>query len=93
MVSAETLLSYPYFKLTFTVNTDASDKQLGAVISQNNKTIAFFLRRFSKPQCNYTMTEKEILAILEFLKQFRRILFSYEITYYQIIKIWSMSQP
>ena len=40
MVSAYTLLSYPYWKLSFTVPTDASDKQLGSVISQNNKPIA-----------------------------------------------------
>ena len=39
MVSSETLLSYPYCKLPFTVQTYTSDKQLGAVISQNNKPI------------------------------------------------------
>ena len=37
MVSAETLLNYPDWKIPFTVHTDAPDKQLGAVISQNNK--------------------------------------------------------
>ena len=73
------LLSYPYWKLTFTVHTDASDKQLGAVISQDNKTIALFSRRLSNPQRNYTSTEKELLAIVELLKQFRVILFGYEI--------------
>ena len=52
MVSTETLLSYPDWKLPFTFHTDASDKHLGAVISQNNKTIAFFSRRSSKPQLN-----------------------------------------
>ena len=50
MVSAEMLLSYPYCKLTFTVHTDSSNKQLGAVISQNNKPIAFFSRRLINPQ-------------------------------------------
>ena len=33
MVSENTLLSYPDWNLTFTVHTDAFDKQLGAVIS------------------------------------------------------------
>ena len=56
MVSTETLLSYPDWKLPFTVHTDASDKQLGAVISQNNKPIAFFYRKPINPQRNYTMT-------------------------------------
>ena len=79
MVSAQKLLSYPYWKLTFIVHTDASDKQLGDVISHNNKPIAFFSRILIKPQRNCTMTEKEILAIVECLKQFRGIIFGYKI--------------
>ena len=42
MFYAETLLSNQYWKLTFKVHTDASDKKIGAVISQNNKPIALF---------------------------------------------------
>ena len=42
MVYAKTLISYPDWKLPFTVHIDASDKQLCAVISQDNKTISFF---------------------------------------------------
>ena len=48
MVSSKAPMSYPDWKLPFTVNTDASDKQLDAVISKNNKTIAFFSRRLIK---------------------------------------------
>ena len=66
----------------FDIHTDASDKQLGAVISQNGKPIAFFSRRLSKSQRNYTTTEKELLSIVECLKQFRNILFGYEIHVY-----------
>ena len=68
MVSAETLLSYPDWKICFTVHTNASDKQLGAVINQNNKPIAFLSRRPSKPQSNYTTANKELLVIVERLK-------------------------
>ena len=57
MVSDETLLGYPYWTIPFTVHTDASDKQLGAVTIHTNKNIAFFLRRLSKPQRNYTTTK------------------------------------
>ena len=42
MVSAKTLSSYPDQKIPFTVHTDASDQQVVAVISHNNKPIAFF---------------------------------------------------
>ena len=79
MVSAENLLSYPDWKLSFTVHTDAYDKHLGDVISQNNKPIAFFSRESSKTQRNYTTTNKELLAIVEFLKKISGIMFGYEI--------------
>ena len=79
IVSNKILLSYPDWKLPFTVHSDNSDKQLGDVISQNNKPIKLFSRRFIKPHYNYTTTKKEILAIVEFLKQFRGIIFGYEI--------------
>ena len=79
MVSEETLLSYPDWKVPFTVHTDASDKQLSAVISQNNKLIAFFSRKLVKPHRNYTTTNEELLVIVEYLKQFCGIIFGYEI--------------
>ena len=68
MVSDETLLSNPDWKLPFTVHTYASDKQLGAVVSQNNKPISFLSRKLRKPQRNYMTTKKELLAIVECLK-------------------------
>ena len=82
MISEEILLNYPDWSKPFVVHTDASDKQLGAVISQDDKPIAFFSRRLSKSQRNYTTTEKELLSIVECLKQFRNILFGYEIHVY-----------
>ena len=44
MISEEVFLNYPYWSRPFDVHTDASDKQLGAVISQEEKPIAFFSR-------------------------------------------------
>ena len=82
MVSKETLLTYPDWSIPFTVHTDASDYQLGAVISQNDKPIAFFSRKLNSAQKNYTTTEKELLSIVECLKQFRNIVFGYEVIVY-----------
>ena len=79
MVSAETLLSYPFWKLPFTFHIDASDKQLGAFISHNNKPIELFSRIFTKSQSNYIITKKEVILIVECLKQLWGIIFGYEI--------------
>ena len=77
MVSTETLLSYPDWTITSTLHTNASDKQLGAVIINNNKPIALFSIRLSNPQRNYTTTNKELLAIVARLNKFCGILFGY----------------
>ena len=82
MVSKEALLTYPDWSKPFTIHTDASDFQLGAVISQDDKPIAFFSRKLNSAQRNYTTTEKELLSIVECLKQFRNIVFGYEIIVY-----------
>ena len=50
IVGHETLLSYPDFKLSFEIHTNASHTQLGAVISQNNKPIAFYSRKLQPAQ-------------------------------------------
>ena len=79
MFFADTVLSYQYWKLSFNVHTNTSDKQLGAIIGHNNKPIDFFSSRLRKPQRNHTTTDKELLAIVGCLKQFQGILFGYEI--------------
>ena len=79
MFSVKTLLICPDWNIPFKFHTDASYKQLGDVISQYNKPIEFFFIRIGKPQRNYTTTKKELLAIVEFLKQFQVILFHSQI--------------
>jgi hypothetical protein len=63
----------------FQINTDASATQLGAVIAQDNKTIAFFSRKLSETQQKYSVTEIELLAILETLKEFKGMLWGQDI--------------
>jgi hypothetical protein len=54
--------------------TDASSMQLGAMITQDNRPIAFFSRKLSKMQQKYSVTEIELLAIVETLKEFKGML-------------------
>ena len=78
-IAQKTLLAYPNFNKKFTIHTDASDFQLGAVISQEGKPLAFYSHKLTSAQRNYTTTEKELLSIVESLKEFRNILLGYEI--------------
>ena len=82
MISAETLLNYLDWKITFTLQVYASDKQLGDAISQNDKPINLFLRKLSKPQNNYTTTEKKLLLIVKCKNKFRGTIFGCEIKVY-----------
>src|SRR5688572_27777484 len=74
VMTRETLLAYPNFKLPFDIHTDASLMQLGACISQDGIPIAFYSQKSNPAQTRYTTTERELLSIVEVLKEFRSIL-------------------
>ena len=74
LIAKETLLTYPDFSKPFDIHTDASKVQLGACISQGGRPIAFYSRKLLPAQTRYTTTEKELLSIVETLKEFRTIL-------------------
>ena len=74
IMSCKILLAYPDFNKPFQIHTDASKTQLGAVISQNGRPIAFYSRKLHPAQTQYTVTECELLSIIETLKEFRNIL-------------------
>ena len=79
IVSQETLLRHPDFNKEFEIHTDASKAQIGAVIAQEGRPIAFYSRRLTDCQTRYTTTERELLAIVETLKEFRNILLGQKI--------------
>ena len=82
LVSRETLLSYPNFNDRFEIHMDASKIQLGSVISQKGKPIAFYSRKLNPAQVKYTTTEAELLSIMKTLKEFRTILLGQQIKVY-----------
>jgi len=79
IIAKEVLLAYPDFEKPFQIHTDASHYQLGAVISQEGKPIAFYSRKLNPAQTRYTTTERELLSIVETLKEYRNILLGHEI--------------
>ena len=79
VVSRETMLAFPDFNKPFHVYTDASDYQLGAVIMQDDKPLAFYSRKMNGAQRRYTTGEQELLSIVETLKEYRNILLGQKI--------------
>ncbi len=67
-------MAYPDYSNVFEIYTDASSKQLGAVITQENRPIAFFSRKLSTTQRKYSVAKLELLAIVETLKWFKGML-------------------
>ena len=82
VIGREVLLAYPDFNAFFEMHTDDSKLQIGAVISQKGKPIAFYSRNMNSAQHNYTTTEKKLLSILATLKEFRNIILGRQITVY-----------
>ena len=73
------MLAYPDFEKEFVIHTDASHEQLGAVILQDKCPIAFYSRKLKPEQTRYTTTERELLSIVETLKEFRNILLGHKV--------------
>jgi len=76
------VLAYPDISKPIDIYTDASTKQLGAVITQDNRPIVFFSRKLSDAQSKCTVTKLELLAIVETLKEFNGILWGQRINVY-----------
>jgi RNase H-like domain found in reverse transcriptase len=70
----DAFLRYPDHK-PFHIYCDASDLQLGTVITQEGASIAFYSRKLNKAQQHYNIGEKEMLSIVETLKEYRTMLY------------------
>jgi hypothetical protein len=73
-ITKEVVLAYLDYSIVFKIYSDASSKQLGAVFLQDNRPPALFSWNFSVVQCKYSVTKIELLAIVNTLKKFKRML-------------------
>jgi len=74
------ILALPDDTGVFYLDTDASDKSIGAVLSQmqdgQEKVIAYAGRALNKNELNYCAFRKELLAVVYFTKHFKQYLLS-----------------
>jgi len=72
------ILAMPNDNDPFLLDTDACDVSIGVVLSQvkggAERVIAYASRSLSKPERNYCVTRKELLAIVCYTKAFRQYL-------------------
>ena len=81
------LLAYPDFEKDFVLETDASVKGLGAVLSQKQEDgrfhpLAYASRALSSQEKNYGITDLETLAVVWAISHFHAYLYGHEVTIY-----------
>ncbi|GBL67472.1 Retrovirus-related Pol polyprotein from transposon 297 [Araneus ventricosus] len=73
------ILTYPRTDKEFILDTDASNEGIGAMLSQKigneECVIAYFSKSLGKPERNYCVTRKELLAIVKSIEHFHHYLY------------------
>ncbi|KAK8933404.1 hypothetical protein KSP39_PZI015802 [Platanthera zijinensis] len=65
------VLILPNFQLPFTIETNASDNGVGAVLLQQERPVAFFSKAFGPRNAGLSTYEKELLAIVMAVQKWR----------------------
>ena len=84
LATSDMVLAYPIPGEPFILDTDASDRAIGAVLSQvqdgGERPISFGSKVLTPAQRRYCTTRKELLAVIAFTRQYRHYLLGNQFT-------------
>jgi len=83
-LTTESILRLPNLERDFVLRTDASEAGLGAVLLQEHEgvlhPVAYASRKLNSAERNYTVTEKEYLAVIFGISKYERYLYGRRFT-------------
>lgn len=78
IAKAATLVNFDSDK-KITVQADASQSGLGCCLAQEGQVVAYGSRSLTPSECNYSQSEKELLAIVFAMKKFHNMVYGYPV--------------